>query len=182
MKTTEARAVLLPLKRAGVPFLVIGSMGVALRFPYECGPEPADCDLLLPASETALNGFVREMNRQRYQVSSWGEEVRDPLDMKLLRGRFYLRATRSGLIFDATYECEYLPFARAWRRREWVEGVPCARLEDLASLMRVRNSAKDRLRLERIRRLMHKARGKRGATLALHPWDSDTQNRAEALR
>lgn len=154
MKKEEALEILVKLKEAGLPFLVIGSMGLALRMPRQSGPEPADCDLLLPGSETALNGFTEQMTQFGYRVRSWGDPVRAPLEMAALRGRFYLRANRAELIFDATYECEHLPFDRAWNRREWLSGIPCACLEDIAVLMRVRNSAKDRAHLGRVRCLV----------------------------
>ncbi len=119
----------------------------------QTSPNTWSTNKLLPAAEVALNGFCRRMAGLGYEVYSWGESVQAPLDMNRLAGRFYLRARRGNQVFDATYECEYLPFDRAWRRREVVGGVPCARLEDIAKLMRVRNSAKDRRQLARIRRL-----------------------------
>jgi hypothetical protein len=91
---------------------------------------------MVPDDSECIDRLVWALIDLGFEVRSWQDPVRPPVDPRLLRGRYYLRATRtneggSPLVLDATYESPLLPFDDAWRRRVMRGDLAVASREDL---------------------------------------------------
>lgn len=125
-------ALLRALEAAPVRFALLGTAGLALRYPAELARYALpDVDLLLdPAHEHALRA-ARTAEAQGWEVRVWGERPEGGWTAESLLGRKYLRARRGSLTADLTYECETLDATAALARASRVDGVPVCALEDL---------------------------------------------------
>ncbi len=130
---TDARALLRQLAAANVPFVTIGSTGIALLHPsHFVGTRLPDVDVLLVRGMDTLLAFVHFARSRNATVTSWGEPFDVAHQNNALEGRFYVRARfDGGLQVDATYENEWLDAGVLLGRAQWVDGIPICPEEDL---------------------------------------------------
>lgn len=153
----HAAGLLHELTDARVPFVIIGSCALALRHRELLERPPRDVDLLLPATRSALLGFVAAVERRGGRAFSWDDPVGPDVfasdaaeqDLGPLAGRWYLRARFWRSVVDATYECPWLPFERALANAERVVGLPFVAAIDQLVLNQARDRVDDRRLLER---------------------------------
>jgi hypothetical protein len=130
----EAVRVLTALAGQGVRCVVVGSLARRWLSP-DAAPAPRDVDVLVPGDAASLDRLVGSLLALGFEVFSWTDPVRPPVDPDLLRGRYYLRAVREDrrgrLVVDATYESPLLSFDEAWAHRRERGDVAVACPEDL---------------------------------------------------
>jgi hypothetical protein len=130
---TDARSLLRQLAASNVPFVTIGSTGLALLYPsHFIGTRLPDVDVLLARGIDTLLAFVHFARSRNATVTSWGEPFDIAHGNNALEGRFYVRARfDDGLQFDATYESAWLDAGVLVERAQWVDNIPICPEEDL---------------------------------------------------
>ncbi|OJT20949.1 hypothetical protein BO221_29080 [Archangium sp. Cb G35] len=130
---TDARSLLRQLAASNVPFVTIGSTGLALLHPsHFTGTRLPDVDVLLARGMDTLLAFVHFARSRNAPVTSWGEPFELAHRNNALEGRFYVRAQfDGGLQCDATYENARLDADVLIGRAQWVDGIPICPEEEL---------------------------------------------------
>jgi len=124
-----ALAVLRDLAQAG-RFAVTGGLALRLVAPEALDRPPSDVDVLVPEVREAIEPLVCRLQERGFAVTSWGEPVTGPLTPRLIAGRVYLRAIRSGLTIDLTFAPPDI-FEAMWKRATDIKGVPVLTRQDL---------------------------------------------------
>jgi hypothetical protein len=115
------------LARARVPFVAIGTAALALRHPdLRAAYTLPDADVLLDPGLRGALPFARALHEEGFAITSWGTPFLLDDDPAILAGRWYLRATRGGLLVDGTYECVALDPVPFLSSPDWIEGIPVA--------------------------------------------------------
>jgi hypothetical protein len=135
--------VLKSLLTNGLRFVVIGTYGLWLRLGRFSNHRIKDCDLVIENSSPNIELFTKRMLELSWQVRLWNEPIGIPIDTSLLKGKYYLRATRDRLVIDATYECEYIEWEDISRHSSKFNSVPVASIEHILKLKRIRGGETD---------------------------------------
>lgn len=89
---------------------LIGSLCLYMLAPDILGREVHDVDLFAHGSEDNLRRIISLMEDGGFEVFSWQDRIDRYVPLSLLRGRYYLRGIRGGLIVDVTYEKDSLSY------------------------------------------------------------------------
>jgi hypothetical protein len=117
-------SVLRALGRAGVSFVTIGSAGLALLHPnVRAQYALPDLDVLVSDTDESLALFANWARREGFALRSWDAAFGPDDDPSVLRGRIYLRATRTDVQLDATYESTVLALRSLVKSARWIDGI-----------------------------------------------------------
>lgn len=125
--TSEATAEALAAIAAAVPCVLIGTAALRRLHPIALADytrAETDCDYLLRPQ--ALLPFVGVVQAMGFSVTAWGEPWQARWRLEDVTGRFYVRAVRSPLTIDATFECPFIDVEDAHRDATWHDGIPLA--------------------------------------------------------
>lgn len=147
------RSILKDLSRE-IKYVVVGSYGLSLLpegKALDCYPE--DVDLFVSSIDEAIK-IAYNLRLDGYTIYSWDTILNNAIDKSELAGRYYLRASKKidGRVYkiDINYESDVVSYDQMYSSSSVINGIRVANLEYIVSLLRNRNSDRDKALIYRI--------------------------------
>ncbi len=114
---------------------LMGSLCLYLTAPDILGREVHDVDLFSDDTEENLRRIIGLLEDRGFDVFSWQDRIDHSVDMDMLRGRYYIRGIKDGLIADITYESDILSYDELKRYETVNKGIRHYDIEGLILLL-----------------------------------------------
>ncbi|MEL6820429.1 MAG: hypothetical protein AAFP70_01610 [Calditrichota bacterium] len=133
------------LSKAEIKYVVIGTWALKKKYPEDLAGYPVkDCDLIIAPLLRSIRQTIAVLVKNNWSVTVWEEEIDDTVEMNFLQGKFYLRARKSKLTLDITYECPFIPWQELMRDKQAYSGIPLASTKHILHLKELKGTDRDK--------------------------------------
>lgn len=128
-----------------IQYVVIGTWALKKKYPEILTSYPVkDCDLIIDPSLSAIRRSIKTLKSNSWSVSVWENEIDETVERCFLKGKFYLRARKSELTLDITYECPFIPWKDLWKSRAKKSDIPLASMNHILYLKELKGTDHDK--------------------------------------
>lgn len=102
-----------------------------------------DCDLLVDNKLENINKLIHLLRQSKWSTTLWNKPIHDLVTKDELKNKYYLRAFKSSLIIDITYEYPLYSWTEIADAIAVHQGISFASTEHILGFKRYRGQEKD---------------------------------------